>query len=115
MYRSTGAGKDPTPPALLAMLVMLQSHPGTSDAEAVDLTVMDLRWQMVLDRLGAEEAAFGQGTLVDFRERLEPRNLDLPLPRMPPPSFRGFGSSHGGDASIFEATGLRWPPVERTG
>src|SRR5256885_17129773 len=61
------------------MLVMLQSHPGTSDAEAVDLTVMDLRWQMVLDRLGSEEAAFGQGTLVDFRDRLIRSNMDLRL------------------------------------
>jgi hypothetical protein len=43
MYRSTGAGKDPIPPALLAMVVLLQSYQGTSDAEAVDLTVMDLR------------------------------------------------------------------------
>jgi hypothetical protein len=79
MYRSTGAGKDPTPPALLAMVVLLQSYQGTSDAEAVDLTVMDLRWQMVLDRLGSEEAAFGQGTLVDFRERLIRSNMDLRL------------------------------------
>ncbi len=43
MYRSTGAGKDATPPALLAMVVILQSYQGISDAEAVDLTVMDLR------------------------------------------------------------------------
>jgi hypothetical protein len=78
-YRSTGAGKDPTPPALLAMVVILQSYQGISDAEAVDLTVMDLRWQMVLDRLGADEPAFGQGTLVDFRERLIRADLDLRL------------------------------------
>src|SRR5215208_756196 len=62
MYRRTGAGKDPTPPALLAMVVILQSYQGISDADAVDLTVMDLRWQMVLDRLGAEKPAFAQGT-----------------------------------------------------
>jgi hypothetical protein len=57
MYRNTGAGKDPTPPALLAMVVLLQSYQGTSDAEAVDLTVMDVRWQMSLDRLGSDERA----------------------------------------------------------
>jgi Transposase DDE domain/Transposase domain (DUF772) len=78
-YRNTGAGKDPTPPALLAMVVLLQSYQGTSDAEAVDLTVMDLRWQMVLDLLGSDEPAFGQGTLVDFRERLIRSNMDLRL------------------------------------
>jgi hypothetical protein len=36
MYRSTGAGKDPTPPALLAMVVILQSYQSISDAGAVD-------------------------------------------------------------------------------
>lgn len=79
MYRSTGAGKNPTPPAFLAMVVILQSYLGISDAEAVDLTVMDLRWQMVLDRLGAHEPAFAQGTLVDFRERLIRTDMDLRL------------------------------------
>jgi len=79
MYRSTGAGKEPTAPALLAMVVILQGYLGISDAEAVDLTVMDLRWQMVLDRLGAEKPAFAQGTLVDFRERLIRTNMDVRL------------------------------------
>src|SRR5215216_2824424 len=79
MYRNTGAGKDPTPPALLAMVVLLQSYMGISDSEAVELTVMDLRWQMVLDCLGAEKPAFAQGTLVDFRERLIRANMDLRL------------------------------------
>ena len=79
MYRSTGAGKAPTAPALLAMVVILQGYLGISDAEAVDLTVMDLRWQMVLDRLGAEKPAFAQGTLVDFRERLIRTEMDLRL------------------------------------
>ncbi len=51
MYRNTGAGKDPVPPALLAMVVLLQSYLGTSDAEAVELAVVDLRWQMVLIEL----------------------------------------------------------------
>jgi hypothetical protein len=38
------------------MIVLLQSYQGVSDAEAVELTVVDLRWQMVLDRLGATAA-----------------------------------------------------------
>src|SRR5262245_39462065 len=70
MYRDTGAGKSPVPPALLAMAVLLQSYHGVSDAEAVELTVMDLRWQMVLDRLGNGEPAFAQDTFREFRERL---------------------------------------------
>lgn len=79
MYRDTGAGRDPVPPALLAMAVLLQAYEGVSDAEAVELTVVDLRWQMVLDRLGSEEPAFGQGTLVAFRERLIRTEMDRRL------------------------------------
>jgi hypothetical protein len=79
MYRDTGAGKDPVPPALLAMVVLLQSYLGVSDSEAVEMTVMDLRWQMVLGRLGADEPAFAQGTLVGFRERLVRTDMDRRL------------------------------------
>ena len=63
MYRSTGAGKAPCPPALLAMASLLQGYLGVSDAEAVELTVVDRRWQLVLDRLGQDQPAFSQGTL----------------------------------------------------
>src|SRR5579863_3182222 len=79
MYRGTGAGKDPTPPALLAMAVLLQAYDGASDAEAVESTVVDLRWQMVLDRLGKDEAAFAQDTLREFRERLIRADMDRRL------------------------------------
>jgi hypothetical protein len=41
------------------MIVLLQSYLGVSDAEAVELTVVDLRWQMVLDRLSATAPACG--------------------------------------------------------
>src|SRR5256712_4201412 len=61
MYRDSGAGKEPNPPAMMAMALLLQSYVGASDAEAVELTVVDLRWQMVLDRLGAAEPAFSPG------------------------------------------------------
>src|SRR5215212_1492108 len=53
MYRATGAGDPPHPPALMCMVTLLQAYVGASDAEAVELAVMDLRWQMVLDCLGA--------------------------------------------------------------
>src|SRR5688572_28979477 len=49
MYRATGAGAEPLPPAMMAMAVLLQGYLGASDAEAVELTVVDLRWQMVLN------------------------------------------------------------------
>ena len=79
MYRDTGAGRDPVPPALLAMAMLLQAYEGMSDAEAVEMTVVDLRWQMVLDRLGCEEPAFAQGTLAAFRERLIRTDMDRRL------------------------------------
>lgn len=79
MYRDTGAGASPVAPALLAMATLLQSYHGVSDAEAVELTVVDLRWQMVLDRLGIAEAAFAQDTLREFRERLIRTNMDRRL------------------------------------
>lgn len=79
MYRDTGAGKEPHPPALMAMVLLLQSYAGASDATAVELSLLDLRWQMVLDCLGAIEPVFSQGALFDFRERLIAADLDRRL------------------------------------
>jgi hypothetical protein len=79
MYRDTGAGKDANPPALLAMVVLLQAYAGVSDATAVELSLLDLRWQMVLGCLGATEPVFSQGALFAFRERLIEADLDRRL------------------------------------
>ena len=46
MYRETDAGKEALPPALMAMVLLLQSYAGASDATAVELSLLDLRWQM---------------------------------------------------------------------
>ena len=61
------------------MVVLLQSYAGASDASAVELSLLDLRWQMVLDCLGATEPVFSQGALFDFRERLIAADLDRRL------------------------------------
>lgn len=79
MYRDTGEGKEPVPPAQLAMALLLQAYTGVSDADAVEMTVVDARWQMVLDVLGAEEPAFSQGALPAFRERLIRHDMDRRL------------------------------------
>ena len=79
MYRSTGAGRSALPPAMLAIAVVMQGYLGLSDADAVEMTVVDLRWQMVLGCLGAEETAFAQGTLYEFRERLIATDMDRRL------------------------------------
>jgi len=79
MYRDTGAGAPPAAPGLLCMVVLLQAYMQTSDAEAVELSVMDRRWQLVLDRLDEEKPAFSQGALQNFRERLIAHDLDRRL------------------------------------
>lgn len=79
MYRDTGAGKSPVPPAQMAMATLVQAYLGVSDAEMVELTVVDLRVQMTLDRLGADAPAFSQGALVDFRDRLIGADMDRRL------------------------------------
>jgi hypothetical protein len=79
MYRDTGAGKNPKPPALLAMVTLLQAYCGVSDEQAVELSVLDLRWQMVLGCLGATEPPFEQGTLFNFRQRMIRHDMDRVL------------------------------------
>ena len=63
MYRQTGAGEAPHAPAMLCMVVLLQGYVGASDAEAVEMAVMDRRWQLVLDR--RDEG--GRATAVESR------------------------------------------------
>lgn len=70
MYRCSGEGKEPVAPALLAMVVLLQAYTGASDAQAVELAVVDARWQMVLGVIGQDEPPFSQGSLPAFRQRL---------------------------------------------
>ncbi len=79
MYRGTGAGRAEIPPAQMCMALLLQAYTGISDAEAVEMTVMDARWRMVLDHLDSNEPLFGQGTLQRFRERLIEHELDRTL------------------------------------
>jgi Transposase DDE domain/Transposase domain (DUF772) len=79
MYRDTGAGKVAVPPAMMAMGTLVQGYLGVSDAEMIELTVVDLRVQMVLGCLGADEPAFSQGALQEFRERLISADMDRRL------------------------------------
>jgi DDE family transposase len=79
MYRQTGSGAEPHAPALLCMVTLLQGYVGASDAEAVELSVMDRRWQLVLDCMDAEEPPFSQGALQGFRERMIAHDMDRVL------------------------------------
>jgi hypothetical protein len=79
MYDHPEAGKEPLPPALLAMALLLQAYLRVSDAELVQLTLCDLRVQLVLGCLGGQSPAFSQGALVNFRDRLIAHEMDRRL------------------------------------
>lgn len=79
MYSDKPRGTAPKPPALLAMVTLLQAYEQKSDAAAVEDAVFDKRWQMVLDCLDCDSPPFSQGVLVDFRRRLIENNLDKRL------------------------------------
>ncbi len=79
MYRDTGAGKEPVPPALARDGADAAGYLGVSDFDAVDATAVDVRWQMVLGRLGQTKPAFSQGALQAFRERLIATDMDRRL------------------------------------
>ena len=72
-------GTAPVPPALLAMVTLLQAYDQVGDAEAVVNAQLDPRWQMPLGCLGARKAPFSQGVLVKFRERMVAHDLDRTL------------------------------------
>ena len=78
-YVDSAKGQPPVPPARLALATILQAYTGVSDDEVIEATVMDRRWQLVLDCLDAVEPPFSKGTLVGFRKRLIGKNLDRRL------------------------------------
>jgi hypothetical protein len=77
--RTEPGGQAPVEAGLLALATLLQAYGHVGDRDAVELTVMDKRWQMVLDCLGAEQPPFSQGTLFNFRMRRIAHNLDKTL------------------------------------
>ena len=78
-YADSPKGQPPVPPARLALATILQAYTGVSDDEVIEATVMDRRWQLVLDCMDADEPPFAKGTLVGFRGRLIESDLDRRL------------------------------------
>ena len=78
-YSLGAGGHEPVEAGLLALATLVQAYCHVGDRDAVELTVMDKRWQMVLDCLDAEHPPFSQGTLCNFRMRLIAHNLDKTL------------------------------------
>jgi len=72
-------GSPPVAPAMLALALILEAYTGVSDDEVIEATVMDRRWQFVLDCVDTEEAPFSKGTLVAFRQRLIEGQMDRRL------------------------------------
>jgi hypothetical protein len=64
---------------MLTLALILEAYTGVSDDEVIEATVMDRRWQLVLDCLGCEHAPFGKGTMVAFRQRLIAAQMDQRL------------------------------------
>ena len=64
---------------MLALATLLQAYGNVGDQEAVERTVMDKRWQLVLDCLDTEQPPFSQSTLFNFRMRLIQHTLDKTL------------------------------------
>ena len=78
-YVGSPRGQPPVPPAQLALATILQAYARVSDDEVIEARVMDRRWQLVLDCLGAEDPPFSKGTLAGFRKRLIGHDLDRRL------------------------------------
>jgi hypothetical protein len=79
-YADSPKGQPPVPPARLALATILQAYTGVSDDEVIEAAVMDRRWQLVLDCLGAEEPPFSKGTpggVPQAADREEPRPVEL--------------------------------------
>lgn len=79
MYRDTGAGSPALPPAMMCMVLLLQSYMQISDAEAVELSIVDARWQLVLDCWGTTTPLFSQGAVQAFRGRMIAHQMDQRL------------------------------------
>ena len=108
-YVDSPKGQPPVPPARLALATILQAYTKVSDDEVIEATVMDRRWQLVLDCMNAEEPPFSKGTLVGFRKRLIARDLDRRLVERTVElaartgGFRGAGAA--GGAGLLPAVG----------
>jgi hypothetical protein len=79
LYQKQERGRPPVAPAMLALTLILEAYTGVSDDEVIEATVMDRRWQLVLDCLDTEHAPFSKGTLVAFRKRLIEGQMDRRL------------------------------------
>lgn len=79
IFKDSPKGQPPVPPAQLALALILQTYTHASDDEVIEASLMDRRWQLVLDCLDADSAPFGKGTFVRFRAAVIAHDLDRRL------------------------------------
>lgn len=81
LYTERRGGKDPKPPALVAMVLLLQAYAKVGDEEAARRAHMDKAWQMVLGwlELPDEQTQLAPSTLFEMRQRLIAAGLDQHL------------------------------------
>jgi transposase len=106
-YVDSPKGQPPVPLAQ-ALATILQAYTRVSDDEVIEAMVMDRRWQLVLDCMGAAEPPFSKGTLVGFRARLIEHDLDRRLIERTvdlAAATRGFGARALRAAGLLPAVG----------
>jgi hypothetical protein len=79
LYKVAERGQPPVAPAMLALALILEAYKGALDDEVIEATLMDRRWQLVLDCVDTDEAPFSKGTLVAFRKRFIETQMDRRL------------------------------------
>jgi transposase len=97
MYKDAPQGQPPIPPAQLALATILQAYTGVSDDELIEATVMDRRWQLVLDCIDTQAPPFSKPTLIAFRQRLIATQMDRRLLERTievAAATKAFGSRH---------------------
>ncbi len=97
IFKDSTVGHCPVPPAQLALALILQAYTGVSDDEVVEASLMDRRWQLVLDCHDCNSPPFSKGTLVNFREAVIEFELDQRLIERTVSMAKqrgGFGSSN---------------------
>jgi len=97
MYKDVPEGQPAIPPAQLGLAAILQTYTGVSDDELVEASVMDRRWQLVLDCLDADTPPFSKPTLIAFRQRLIASQMDRRLLERTvevAAATKAFGSRH---------------------
>lgn len=115
LYQESLRGHPPVAPALIALATLLQAYTGVPDDEVIEASVMDRRWQLVLDCLDSEESPFSKGTLVAFRKRLIGTRMNQNLVERTIEVAKKTGAFGGGPLRTTLDSSLLWKEVFHNG